>query len=565
VSFTTPSQPDFDLVEWAGLPYPERLRLMCQAWAMQGFGAPGVAYVFYVVKLFLYAGGFLLFTATTPGLGGLGSIGSWLSSPIAFEKAVIWTLLFESTGLGCASGPLTGRYRPPVTAIAYWLRPGTTRLAPFRWVPLTGGYRRTPVDVLLYVAFCGLCLRALVASSMGTGVVLPIVIVLCALGLRDKTVFLCARSEHYLMATFVFLFPQDLFAGSKAVQAALWFGAATSKLNHHFPNVIAVMLSNNPFLRSRRLRTMMYRRFPDDMRGSDLAALMGHGATALEYAFPLVLLLSSGGPATAIALALMVAFHTFILTNFPLGVPLEWNVFFVYSGLVLFGSHASVRVWSMHSPLLIVAVILCLVVVPVLGNLRPDKISFLPSMRYYAGNWGTSLWLWRPSGFAKLDRLVKSAPTPREQLLTMFGEGVYEVVVGRTQAFRSMHLHGRVLNRLLPRAIADIDDPVVRARGLDAFDVTDGELVAGVVLGWNFGDGHLHDESLLAVLQQQCGFEPDELRIVFLESQPAHTPRMHWRLADGARGVFADGYIDVRQLLDVQPWVVGEPQPVAVA
>jgi len=562
MSFTTPTQPDFDLTEWARLPYGQRLRLMCDAWAMQGFGAPGVAYAFYVLKLLLYAGGFLLFTATTPGLGGLGSIGSWWSAPIAFEKAVVWTLLFEAVGFGCASGPLTGRYMPPVTAFLYWLRPGTTRLAPFAWLPLTRGHRRSPVDVLLFVAFCVLCVRALLAAAMGVSVLLPIVVVLCVLGLRDKTVFLCARSEHYLLATFVFLFPQDLWAGSKAVQLALWFGAATSKLNHHFPNVIAVMMSNNPFLRSRSLRRLLYRRYPDDMRGSDLAGLLAHGATVLEYSFPLVLMLSSGGLATGIALAVMVAFHTFILTNFPLGVPLEWNLFFIYSGLVLFGAHADVRVWSMHSPLLIVAIVICLVVVPVLGNLRPDKVSFLPAMRYYAGNWGTSLWLWRPGAFARLDRLTKSAATPREQIEKLFGEGVYESVIGRTQAFRSMHLHGRALNSLLPRAIADMDDPEVRERGLDAFEVVDGELVAGVALGWNFGDGHLHNESLIGVLQAQCGFAPGEVRCIVLESQPALRATMHWRIVDPAVGVIAEGHVPVRDLLDVQPWDVA-PLPAA--
>jgi hypothetical protein len=565
MSFTAPTQPDFDLQEWAGKPYAERLRMMCDASAMQGFGAPGSAYVFYVVKLLLYAGGFLAFTASTPGLGGLGSIGSWITSPIAFEKAVLWTLVYEAVGLGCASGPLTGRYLPPVSAVAYWLRPGTTRLAPFPRLPLTRGHRRTTVDVALFVAFAGLVARALVATQMSTGIVLPIVVVLCTLGLRDKTVFLCARSEHYLLAAFVFLFPQDLWAGSKAVQLALWFGAASSKLNHHFANVIAVMMSNNPLLQSRSLRRRLYRRYPDDMRGSAIAALLAHGATVLEYSFPLVLLFSSGGPATAIGLAVMVSFHTIILSSFPLGVPLEWNVFFIYSGLTLFGAHAAVRVWWLHSPLLIAVLVVCLVVIPVLGNLRPDLVSFLPAMRYYAGNWGTSLWLWRPGAFDKLERsVVRSVPTPRRQLEKLYGPGFYEVVLGRTQAWRSMHLHGRALNRLLPEVIAGVDDPEVRARGLDAYEVVDGELVAGVTLGWNFGDGHLHNESLLRIIQAQCGFAPGEVRCLFLESQPALRPTMHWRIADAAAGSIAQGFIDVRDLLDVQPWVMQSTTAVAV-
>jgi hypothetical protein len=565
MSFTAPTQPEFDLQDWAARPYGERLRMMCDASAMQGFGAPGMAYVFYVIKLMLYAGGFLLFTATTPGLGGLGSIGSWITTPIAFEKAVLWTLLYESVGLGCASGPLTGRYLPPVSAIAYWLRPGTTRLAPFAWLPLTRGHRRSVVDVALFLGYATLAVRALVATQMTTGIVLPVVVVLCALGLRDKTVFLCARSEHYLLATFVFLFPQDLWAGSKAVQLALWFGAASSKLNHHFANVIAVMMSNNPLLRSKKLRQRLYRRYPDDMRGSRLAAWLAHGATVLEYSFPLVLLFSSGGVPTMIGLAVMVTFHTIILTSFPLGVPLEWNLFFIYSGLTLFGAHAAVRVWWLHSPLLIIVLVVCLVVIPLLGNLRPDLVSFLPSMRYYAGNWGTSLWLWRPGAFARLERsITMSVPTPRRQLEKLYGEGFYEVVLGRTQAWRSMHLHGRALNRILPQVVAGVDDPDVRARGLDAYEVVDGELVAGVVLGWNFGDGHLHNESVLRIVQEHCKFDSGELRCLFLESQPALQSTMHWRIVDAADGLVAEGCIDVRELLDVQPWVLERQAAVAV-
>lgn len=555
MGFMTPAPPDFDVERWSNQPYGERLRTTCASWAMQGFGAPGVAYAFYVLKLALYIGGFLFFASTTRGVGGVGDFGDWWSEPIVFQKAVVWTLLFEVLGLGCASGPLTARYVPPITAPLYWLRPGTTRLAPFRWMPLTSGHRRSFVDVVLYVAHLALLVRALLAPEMTKAVVVPILVVFGLLALRDKTIFLASRSEHYLLALFVFLFPGDFWAGEQAVQAALWFGAATSKLNHHFPNVIAVMLSNNPLLRSKRARRALYRGYPDDLRGSRLVARVAHGATAVEYTFPLVLLLSDGGLPTTVALVVMVAFHTIILTSFPLGVPLEWNVFFIYSALVLFGAHAEVDFWTIDSPLLIAVLLVCLVVVPVVGNLRPDKVSFLMSMHYYAGNWGTSLWLWRPSALAKLDqRITKAVHLPRQQLEGLYGAGAYELTLGRVQAFRSMHLHGRALNQMLPQAIADLHDDEVTERGLDAFEVIDGELVAGIALGWNFGEGHLHDERLLAALQDQCDFEPGELRCLILESQPAGQRTLHWRIADPATGRIAEGEVAAADLLEVQPW-----------
>ena len=33
-----------------------------------------------------------------------------------------------------------------------------------------------------------------------------------------------------------------------------------------------------------------------------------------------------------------------------MGVPLEWNVLFIYSGLVLFGAYGDVDLWSIESP-----------------------------------------------------------------------------------------------------------------------------------------------------------------------------------------------------------------------
>ena len=152
--------------------------------------------------------------------------------------------------------------------------------------------------------------------------------------------------------------------------------------------------------------------------------------------------------------------------------------------------------------------------IPVLGNFRPDLVSFLPSMRYYAGNWATSQWLFRKETGAeeKLDReIMKAAPIVVEQLARLLRPTTWSRCCStKGLAFRSMHSHGRALNGLLPRAVDDVD----------AYDVREGELVAGVVLGYNFGDGHFHDERLLAAVQERCRFEPGELRVVTLESQP---------------------------------------------
>ena len=73
--------------------------------------------------------------------------------------------------------------------------------------------------------------------------VAPLIVALALLGLRDKTIFLAARGEHYGLKLLIFFFPfTDQIAAFKIVMLALWWGAATSKLNHHFPYVVAAMI-----------------------------------------------------------------------------------------------------------------------------------------------------------------------------------------------------------------------------------------------------------------------------------------------------------------------------------
>jgi hypothetical protein len=548
-----PALPDLDLDDWAARPEGERVRAMCVSWATQGFGAPLIAYLFYVAKIAVYVAIWMLFVMRSPAVAGLSDIGDWWFLPIAFEKAILWTMLFEVLGLGCGSGPLTGRYVPPVAAPAHFLRPGTIRLPAFPdRLPFTAGHRRSVVDVLLYLAVLVLSVRALLSTEalLAAGDLWPIIVVLAVLGLRDKTIFLAARAEHYWTTLIVFAVAGDdvtvLLAGAMVVQLAIWWGAATSKLNHHFPNVVTIMVSNSPLLRVPALKKAMYRDFPDDLRPSGLAAALAHGGTVIEYLFPLVLAVSSGGTPTTIALAVMLSFHLFITSCFPMGVPIEWNVLFLYSMFLLFGHYAELGPLDvLDDPLLTALIVLGMLVGPVYGNLRPDKVSFLPGMRYYAGNWAASLWLFRKGQDEKLDECIaKTAKTIPKQLGLLYDDDTIRATEGKLRAFRSMHLHGRALNAVLPRVVDD----------LDAYSINEGEGTAGVLLGWNFGDGHLHHEQLLAAVQAECGYAPGDLRVLMLESQPAGKPWMHWRIADAADGLLDEGRIVVADLLDHQPW-----------
>jgi hypothetical protein len=454
-------------------------------------------------------------------------------------------MLFEILGFGCGSGPLTGRYFPPLGGFLYFLRPGTTKLPLFPGAPVIGGARRGWLDVLLYAATVVALLRALMSPWLGLSMLFPVAALVAACGVADKTLFLCARGEHYWTTVMVFVLAPDWLPGAKAVMAALWFWAGFSKLNHHFPAVVCVMTSNSPFTRFDWLRKLMYRHYPDDLAPSRLAVI-AHGGTLLEFAVPVLLVAGQGGPVTWVGLALMLLLHGFITSNVPMGVPIEWNVMMVYGAYFLFWKHADARLLSMHFPLAAFLTVM-LVLLPVLGNLFPARVSFLMAMRYYAGNWAYSVWLFKGTSYRKLDRLTKSAAWVHDQLARFYDRKTAVGIVSKVMGFRLMHLHGRALPLLVPRAVERVED----------YEWVDGELVAGMVLGWNFGEGHLHREQLLRAIQEQCGFEEGELRCIFVESQPLGRPTLHWRIADAKRGQLDEGHMPVRELLARQPWPDG--------
>ena len=300
------------------------------------------------------------------------------------------------------------------------------------------------------------------------------------------------------------------------------------------------------------LRRAFHRDYPDDIRPSGLAAFLAHAGTVVEFTVPLVLVLSRGGAVTVTAAAVMLAFHLNILVSLPMGVPLEWNVYMLFGIVFLFVHNAAYGFSDVTEPLPVILLIGALVCGVVLGNLFPRKVSFLIGMRYYAGNWDTSMWCLTPSAVAKIERHVtKAASLPRAQLETLYGPEVADLLGHKGYAFRAMHTHGRALFGLVPRACG----PDHETR----YVPVDGEFVAGPTVGWNFGEGHLHNERLVAALQERCGFEEGEVRVIVLDAQPIQRQRQEYRLIDAATGEFERGHVEVRDMLDWQAWEDGIP------
>ena len=541
-----PELPNYDIAQWRSLSFSERLRLTCQSWALQWYGTPFLIFVAYGFKILAYIGGWWVCCGFSEGVDFWNPMTSW-AHPQVFLKAILWTMLFEGLGLGCGSGPLTARYAPPVGGFLYFLRPGTLKLPWMKGWPLIGGDQRTILDVGLYALQLVLLGYALTSSVVHPGWVMAIVAMTFLLGALDKTLFLAFRSEHYLSVLICVLFAEDWIAGSKWVWLAIWWWAATSKLNLHFPVVMCVMVSNSPWTRFvPGLRRAMYRDVDgDDLRPSRFAGLLAHSGTVMEYAFPLLLIW--GGPGWLLwgGLAWMTLFHLFILSHVPMGVPLEWNVIMIYGAFVLFGVHSDVSMLEFTYVGLIVWLVSVHLVLPAYGSWRPERVSFLLAMRYYAGNWAYGVWLFRPGVEARLDeRLTKSSSLVPKQLSLMYDEDTITALMSKVVAFRMMHLHGRALLQVLPQAVEDVDNVVWY----------DGEVIAGLALGWNFGDGHLHGPQLQDAIQARCEFAPGDVRVIMVESQAWGSRGLKWEIRDLATGTVATGEAPVRPMLEVQPW-----------
>jgi hypothetical protein len=189
---------------------------------------------------------------------------------------------------------------------------------------------------------------------------------------------------------------------------------------------------------------------------------------------------------------------------------------------------------------------------PILGNLRPDLVSFLPAMRQYAGNWCGSIWAFAPGAEDKIDEhVVKPALTTRKQLAAAgLGQAAADLTFGTSLCFRSLYPHGRALNSIIIKYLGE---------DIDTYGLFEAEGMGGAVLGWNFGDGHLYGPRLIQALQRRCGFDPGEWIVAYIESQPIHRQSQDYLVIDAAIGVIECGTVRIADLVVEQPWLPRGP------
>ncbi|MDR7252388.1 hypothetical protein J2X46_001364 [Nocardioides sp. BE266] len=598
MGFLTPSRQPVPPAEFVQLPFRDRIKILTTNWVDDGFGTPRALTLIYVLKMLgLYFALGLFITSQTTEFVELTSPSTWFDNIVVYQKLAIWLMLLEVIGLGGAFGPLCGHFMPFLGNIRYWLRPGTIRMAPWAdKVPGTGGDERTPLDVLLYVGVLAALVYPLLSSAelvhnlpAGTGpqelvpaaAFLPILVLMPLMGLRDKVIFLAARSEQYLpIMLFSAIFGGLVLARGatsadfvnmvvvfKIVICIVWIGAGVSKLGLHFESVVPPMVSNSPGVPNIVKRAHYRDVANDDVRPSKLAWFMAHvNGTTVEVGIPLVLLFTANDTVATVAAVAMLIFHIYITSTFPMAVPLEWNVYFGYIAIVLWagfgdGFDASVyNIFEFSEPLVLIPVFAMLLIWPIWGTLRPDQVSFLPGMRQYAGNWASGVWAMRPGVEERLNE-IKCCETQLSQLKRMIGMPYEaddaEMTLQKVNGWRAMHSQGRGLHSVLYNHLDDIESR----------DIRDGEFVANTVVGWNFGEGHIHDERMVAAIQKRLDLQPGDLVVAYCESQPTpfirSTPQ-EYRVIDAALGIVERGTWDVRDCVKEQPWLPNGPVPLDV-
>ena len=255
----------------------------------------------------------------------------------------------------------------------------------------------------------------------------------------------------------------------------------------------------------------------------------------------------------------MIVFHLFIISTFPLAVPLEWNVLFAYTTAFLFLGFPSwhgYAVTDMSPAWLALLIAAALVFYPILGNFRPDKVSFLPSMRQYAGNWASAVWAFAPGAEAKLDRVTRSAHEP--------GRPIHRVRL-RTGLGGDHHAApGGVAHHAQPgprTVLGAAEEPAGRGHPLGAGGRIRLQLLDRLQLRRRPSTRRGHDRR---GADARPDSNPASSIVVWVESQAWGSKVQHYQVIDGALGVVERGTWNVDDAVAEQPWLPNGPIPLNV-
>jgi hypothetical protein len=96
-------------------------------------------------------------------------------------------------------------------------------------------------------------------------------------------------------------------------------------------------------------------------------------------------------------------------------------------------------------------------------------------------------------------------------------------------------------------------------KDIDTYTLREAEFMCNAIVGFNFGDGHFHDEHLIEAIQKRCNFAPGEFIVVWVESEPIFNGRQQYWVMDAAVGIVERGSWSVQEAVNEQPWLPNGP------
>ena len=473
-----------------------------------------------LLRLVLFLAGGWVITAVHAG-SGFHPL-AWWRLPGSFELLVLWSLLWHALVPAPAERPFA------LSGMRRWLRPGTVRLPAFQGrVPFTGGSSRTALDIVLYAAVPLGC-AALLATAGATGAsrlgVAGLLVVLGALALRDRTPVLAARVEVHglLLLPFLTGATDPAFALKGVLVAMVWCLAAAA-VSSHAPFGLASAAARQRWLRRRRLPLRLWR---GDGRPARAVVVLRALLVAVAFVVPAVLLVSRGGPATVVGLAVLLATGAGAAGLAPRSLPLETFALAGVASVLLFGRSAGIGV-SETPAWLVAATVLVMLALPALVTLRPGRVSLLLPERRVVDHAAEGIWLVRPEAVDRFAAACGGLPP--------------DPVRARDLAALDPRATGRALAGLTGRAT---DDPsrLVRIAG---------ETVAVATTGW---PAARPDATLVAALTARGTFAPGEVRLLTVAPPVLLRGEERYRLLDPGAGLIEQGVLDADDVLQERHW-----------
>ena len=255
-----------------------------------------------------------------------------------------------------------------------------------------------------------------------------------------------------------------------------------------------------------KFKPKLYRDYNNnDLRPSFIAILFSRFGIFLEIGSAIFVIFESTRIYGLITSFLL---HSFIFFNFAPGAVNEWNVSNLVASYSLFyatcGDNMNdINDWynnigSMNL-MLKLALFWCLLCVPFFGNvISPDKVSFLLSYRYYAGNWEHNFLIVKKSVWNSLI-LAGINPQCHNKIDTMFNDKV------------KTNLGWRLCSSLNGKAIEPILHKLLFKYNLincdsnnnnNEYYYIDVGFIFNQVVGWHFADAQNSKENFLYAIKQ---------------------------------------------------------------